>query len=149
MSDAAVAAVERAMVLMRRRQSRRVLAQTVRQQGFSANLIGTAEILDDLDEAGSVGYDRTVTGIAERLRMDQPRVSRLVADAIGNGLLERRADQHDGRRSLLALTEAGDGVLAGIRRNRHFQFKQAMADWSDSERVTFADLLTRFVAALD
>jgi DNA-binding MarR family transcriptional regulator len=142
-------AVERAMVAIRRRQSRRILAQDARQQGFSSNLLGTAEILNDLDEAAARGSDRTVTGIAGRLRMDQPRVSRLVAGAIDNGLLDRLADQGDGRRSVLALTEAGDGVLAGIRRNRRFQFEQAMADWSADERATFADLLTRFVAALE
>ncbi len=142
-------AVERAMVVIRRRQSRRVLAQSVRQQGFSANLIATAEILDDIDEAANVGLDRTVTSIAERLRMDQPRVTRLVAEAIDNGLLERFADQGDGRRALLALTEAGTEVLAGIRRNRRFQFEQAMADWTHQERVVFAGLFTRFVAALD
>ncbi len=137
------------MVAIRRRQSRRILAQDARQQGFSSNLLGTAEILNDLDEAAARGSDRTVTGIAGRLRMDQPRVSRLVAGAIDNGLLDRLADQGDGRRSVLALTEAGDGVLAGIRRNRRFQFEQAMADWSADERATFADLLTRFVAALE
>lgn len=142
-------AVERAMVVIRRRQSRRVLAQSVRHQGFSANLIVTAEILDDIDEAANVGLDRTVTSTAERLRMDQPRVTRLVAEAIDNGLLERFADQSDGRRALLALTEAGAEVLAGIRRNRRFQFEQAMADWTQQERVVFAGLFTRFVAALD
>lgn len=142
-------AVERAMVVIRRQQSRRVLAQSVRQQGFSANLIGTAEILDDIDEATSAGYDRTVTSVAERLRMDQPRVSRLVAEAIDNGLLERLADHRDGRRSVLVITDAGNEVLAGIRRNGRFQFDQAMADWSQQDRVTFADMLTRFVAALD
>jgi DNA-binding MarR family transcriptional regulator len=137
------------MVVIRRRQSRRVLAQSVRQQGFSANLIATAEILDDIDEAANVGLDRTVTSIAERLRMDQPRVTRLVAEAIDNGLLERFADQSDGRRALLALTEAGAEVLAGIRRNRRFQFEQAMADWTQPEQAVFAGLFTRFVAALD
>lgn len=149
MIEEPAAAVERAMVVIRRRQSRRVLAQSVRQQGFSANLIGTAEILDDIEEADSLRRDRTVTGIAERLRMDQPRVSRLVAAAIDNGLLERRADPSDGRRSLLALTEAGRDVLGGLRRNGRFQFEQAMGDWQPAERATFAELLTRFVAALD
>ena len=149
MIDEPVDAVERAMVVIRRRQSRRVLSQSVRQQGFSANLIGTAEILDDIGEADVLGNDRTVTGIAERLRMDQPRVSRLVAEAIDKGLLDRLADQNDGRRSLLALTNAGRDVLNGLRRNRRFQFEQAMGDWHPAERATFAELLTRFVAALD
>ena len=149
MVNDSVDAVERAMVVIRRRQSRRVLAQSVRQQGFSANLIATAEILDDIDEAANVGLDRTVTSIAERLRMDQPRVSRLVAEAIDNGLLERFADQSDGRRALLALTEAGAEVLAGIRRNRRFQFEQAMADWTQQERVVFAGRFSRIVAARD
>lgn len=149
MSDVIVTAVDRAMSAIRTRQSRRILAENIRQEGFSANLIATAELLDDIEEAGTLGLDRTVTGVAQRLRMDQPRVSRLAAAAIDNGLLERLADQRDGRRSLLVLTEAGSGVLAGIRRNRRFQFDQAMAEWTPDERENFAELLTRFVAALD
>jgi len=142
-------AVERALVAIRRRQSRRVLAAGARRQGFSADLIATAEILDAIDDDAATGPERTVTGIAQRLRMDQPRASRLVAKTIADGLLERTADQRDGRRSLLTLTAAGHRQLDGIRANGRFQAGQAMADWTAGERDAFADLLTRFVSALD
>jgi DNA-binding MarR family transcriptional regulator len=81
--------------------------------------------------------------------MDQPRVSRLVRAAIADGLLERTADQHDGRSAQLLLTAAGRARLEQARRHRRTQFAEAMADWSDDERVMFANLLGRFVAGLD
>jgi hypothetical protein len=36
-----------------------------------------------------------------------------------------------------------------VHRFRQDQFARAMSDWSPSQRAIFADLLTRFVAALD
>jgi DNA-binding MarR family transcriptional regulator len=111
----AAAAVEAAMVTVRRRQSRRVLA---REAGESPTEDAAQQVLDAV-EASPVPLG--VTGVGSALGVDQPRASKLAAAAVDAGLL-RVADQADGRRSHLALTAEG--------------------------RATFADLLTRFVAAL-
>jgi DNA-binding MarR family transcriptional regulator len=141
--DRSVAAIEAAMVAVRRRQSRRVLA---RAAGASGVDIAAQEVLDAVDAAGgAVG----VTGIAEALDVDQPRASKLVAAAVRAGLLRREADQADGRRSVLALTAAGRDRLDRMHAFRRGRFAAAMDDWTDAERAAFADLLTRFVAGLD
>jgi DNA-binding MarR family transcriptional regulator len=141
--DRSVAAIETAMVAVRRRQSRRALA---RAAGASGVDIAAQEVLDAVDAAGGpVG----VTGIAEALDVDQPRASKLVAAAVQAGLLRREADQADGRRSVLALTTAGRDRLDRMRAFRRTRFAAAMDDWTDAERAAFADLLTRFVAGLD
>jgi hypothetical protein len=69
--------------------------------------------------------------------------------AITAGLLRRKADQQDGRRSPLQLTTAGRAYLKQVHHYRRTQFARAMSGWTDLERQTFARLLTRFVAALD
>lgn len=148
-SLAPVDAVERAMVTIRRRQSRRVIAESLRRQGISASSIAVSEILDVIDGRQATSRDSTVTDIAGHLRLDQPRVTRLVASAVADGLLHRAADQRDGRRSLVLLTPAGRRMLEQARSDRRARFEQAMFDWSAAERADFADLLTRFVAALD
>jgi hypothetical protein len=100
-------AVERAMVAIRRRQTRRALA-------------------------GSSTIDVVVLGWSRA----------------PSRLLERGADQRDGRRSLLALTPAGRDELEAVHRSRQAVFAQAMADWSVAEREQLAALLSRFLDAL-
>ncbi|MFI6922117.1 MarR family winged helix-turn-helix transcriptional regulator [Nonomuraea spiralis] len=134
--DKEIAAIERAMVAIRRRQSRRALA---RQQGATGP---EYEVLDVIEGAGG---QVTVSAVAEALSVDQPRASRLVAAAVTAGLVRREADQADGRRAWLVLTEDGVAALAQARQARQAAFATATACWSAAERAEFARLLTRFV----
>jgi DNA-binding MarR family transcriptional regulator len=134
-----IAAIERAMVAIRRRQSRRALA---RLQGAAGP---EYDVLDVIEGAGE---PVTVSTVAGALSVDQPRASRLVAAAVAAGLVRREADQADGRRAWLVLTEAGAAALEQAHRGRQAAFGAAVADWSDAERAEFARLLTRFVEAM-
>ena len=87
--------------------------------------------------------------MAAALGVDQPRASRLVGAVVTAGLLRREADQGDGRRAHLVLTPAGRSHLETVHEFRRARFAAAMADWTATERATFADLLTRFVGDLD
>ena len=128
------------MVAIRRRQTRRTLA---RAAGAADDTL--QPVLDAVEGAdGPVG----VGEIAEAIGVDQPRASKLVAAAVGAGLLRRQADQADGRRAWLVLTDAGTERLARVHAFRREVFATAMAGWSEAEQATFAELLTRFVAAL-
>jgi DNA-binding MarR family transcriptional regulator len=138
-----VTAVEAAMVAVRRQQTRRALA---RAAGASTADTAAQGVLDAVEAAaGPIG----VTGVAEALGVDQPRASKVVAATVAAGLVRREADQADGRRSRLVLTEAGRARLAEVHRFRRARFATAMADWTDAERAAFAALLTRFVAGLE
>jgi DNA-binding MarR family transcriptional regulator len=140
--DDPVAAVEAAMVTVRRRQTRRALA---RAAGAPAPDTAAQDVLDALEAAaGPLG----VTALAEALGVDQPRASKLVAAAVGAGLVRREADQADGRRSRLVLTAAGRRRLAAVHDARRARFAAAMDGWSADDRAVFAGLLTRFVAGL-
>lgn len=134
-----VVLVERAMVAIRRRQSRRALS---RQMALDPAVFG---VLDAVDERGP----SSVTDLAAVLGVDQPRASRLVAKAVDSGLLRRQADQVDGRRTLVVLTASGQQQVDAAHLSRREVFARAMADWSPEERATFARLLTSFVAGVD
>lgn len=136
-----VAAVETAMIAIRRRQTRRTLA--VQAGGPDP----VQEVLDALEAAGPDPIG--VNGVAAALGVDQPRASKLVAAAVSAGLVRREADQADGRRTNLVLTADGQRQLEWVHDYRRDRFATAMDDWTDTERQTFADLLTRFVTALD
>ncbi|WP_188197013.1 MarR family winged helix-turn-helix transcriptional regulator [Nonomuraea sp. SYSU D8015] len=131
-------AIERAMVAIRRRQSRRTLA---RAQGAGPEY----DVLDVIEGARE---PVTVTAVARALSVDQPRASRLAAAAVAAGLVRREADQADGRRSHLVLTDGGRAALEQAHQARQAAFAAAMEGWSAAERAEFARLLTRFVEAI-
>jgi DNA-binding MarR family transcriptional regulator len=136
-----VAVVETAMIAIRRRQTRRT---------FAVDAGGPDPVQEVLDALEAAGPDRIgVNGVAAALGVDQPRASKLVAAAVSAGLVRREADQADGRRTNLVLTTDGERQLEWVHDYRRDRFATAMDDWTDAERQTFADLLARFVTALD
>lgn len=136
--DAITVAVEAAMVRIRRRQTRGALSD-------GAIPVAVFRTLDAVAD----GAADTVGALAPALGVDQPRASRLAAQAVSSGLLERVADQRDGRRSVLRLTAAGNRAVAAARAGRRTAMAAAMADWTPAERAEFARLLERFVDRMD
>src|SRR4051812_26874943 len=137
-----VEAVERAMVAIRRRQTRRALARRAEYDPAAY------DVLDVVEAAEHDQREATVTTVAAALAVDQPRASKLVAKAVAAGLVERVADQRDGRRALLVRTERGRAASEEVHQARQAAFGRAMSDWTPGERAEFARLLARFVGAL-
>lgn len=145
-----VAAIEAALVALRRAQRRRALAGMSRRRsqpsGVPAALPDAVfELLDVLATATEHGESLTVTDVAAQLDVDQPRASRLAASALEATLIRREADQRDGRRSLLRLTADGEEVLNRIHDFRRDAVAEATNGWSDDDRAALARLLPRFV----
>lgn len=135
--DSHLAAVEQALIAVRRSQSRRALAELA---------VPAFEVLDVVEMAERSGAQATVSSVASALHVDQPRASKLVTSAVDAGLVSRVADRADGRRVLLVRTPRGRATSAELHRARQSACAAAMADWTDEERVMFAELLTRFVS---
>lgn len=139
----ALTAVERAMVAIRRSQTRRSLGRLAPPDGegrpVDPTLFGVLDAVEDRDGACSV------SDVAAALGVDQPRASRLVLRAAEEGWVTRAPDPADARRTLLALTAAGREQVDRTHRLRQEVFARAMADWPVADRVEFARLLTAFV----
>ena len=147
--DEHVKAVERAMVAIRRSQTRRALTRLAERRDDTGVVGGSAvDVLDAIDAAEQAGTPATVSSVAAALNIDQPRASKLVAAAVLAGLVRREADQSDGRRALLVRTERGATLSEELHRFRRSIFATAMSDWTDADRAAFARLLTRFVESL-
>jgi DNA-binding MarR family transcriptional regulator len=153
--DEHVKAVERAMVAIRRSQTRRALTRLAQERddtddsGDSGVVSGSAvDVLDAIEAAEQTGTPATVSSVAAALKVDQPRASKLVAGAVEAGLVRREADQADGRRALLVRTERGNALSEELHRFRRSIFAAVMSDWTDADRAAFARLLTRFVESL-
>lgn len=87
----------------------------------------------------------TVGGLAEQMRLDHSRVSRVVADLVKRGILRREASQEDARRTLVALTEDGIAWLDRMNVVKHDVIGQILSDWSEEDLEVFAGLYDRFV----
>ncbi|BCB76897.1 MarR family winged helix-turn-helix transcriptional regulator [Phytohabitans flavus] len=150
--DEDVKAVERAMVAIRRSQTRRALTRLAegRDDADRGDAVSSpaVDVLDAIEAAEQAGTPATVSSVAATLNVDQPRASKLVAAAVEAGLVRREADQADGRRASLVRTEQGNALFEELHRFRRSIFAMAMSDWTDAERAAFARLLTRFVESL-
>ncbi|MFE2288817.1 MarR family winged helix-turn-helix transcriptional regulator [Streptomyces sp. NPDC059443] len=143
----AVVAVERAMVAIRRSQTRRSLGRLAPPGGGKPIELTLFNVLDSIEARGR---DRlcAVTDVAAALGVDQPRASRLVLRAVEEGWIARRTDPSDARRTLLTLTDDGREQLDRAHKFRQEVFARVMADWPDADRSEFARLITVFVASL-
>ena len=91
--------------------------------------------------------------LAEQLCADPSTVSRQVSGLVKAGLLDRQSDPHDGRASILVVTDAGRAKIADLVALRGKIFAPLIADWVDSDRARMLTLLERFstdlLAAID
>ena len=91
----------------------------------------------------------TVGALAEQMRLDHSRVSRVVADLVKRGILRREASQEDARRTLVALTDDGVGWLDRMSEVKHEVIGQILADWSHEDLELFSSLYDRFVEGFE
>jgi DNA-binding MarR family transcriptional regulator len=89
------------------------------------------------------------SALAANVQADPSTVSRQVAALVRRGLLERQADQADGRVCVLVVTETGRKVIADHEQGRQAFFDQLLSDWSAEELREFAHQLDRFSAAYE
>src|SRR6476619_6212563 len=80
--------------------------------------------------------------LAELVHADPSTVSRHVAALVERGLVQRIADESDGRASRLVVTHA---ALDAFRRDRESHFAQVTAGWDTADLATLTTLLGRFL----
>ncbi len=105
--------------------------------------------LDVLDVVHRTEGDATVGSIAEGMRLDPSRGSRLVSDMVGRGLLRRDVSQEDGRRSVIAVTPLGLDVLDDVRSAKIAIIRNVVSDWPDEDIAAFAQLFDRFIGRFE
>lgn len=147
-AEASLVEIGQAMTRMRLLIGRRFIGR------MALKRIGTGLELSDLDAIGvikRIGSQQEVTvgTIAEQLRIDPSRGSRIVAELVKQGLLERAASQEDGRRSLVRVTAAGRKVLDDIEAIKRETILEATAGWSAEDVEAFGRLYARFTEGLE
>jgi DNA-binding MarR family transcriptional regulator len=86
--------------------------------------------------------------LAELIHADPSTVSRHVAALVERGLVQRVADESDGRASRLVVTDAGHTALQSLRRERETHLERVTAGWSAADLATFTTLFGRLLDGL-
>lgn len=86
--------------------------------------------------------------LAGCLYLDVSTISRQVQELESAGWVVRERDPHDGRASLLRLTDEGRTVLRSANKQRTRALTQLLAGWSDDERSQLAQQFQRFNQAV-
>jgi len=127
------------------------LRRGVRTTELRDYLYGDAQLeqgqMDALDLL--VRRDRTMSGLAERLRIDPSTATRAVQRMVDAGLVERVPSPDDGRRVVVRPTATGRETHSSIAARRSLAMGRLLAAFDPDERAILADLLDRFVDALD
>lgn len=111
--------------------------------------IGTVSILKLIDEVGPAADGGChAKDLAGRSGLDPSTVSRAVAAAVAQGLVERGVDSADRRASTLTLTPAGHELLGAAGDWFGALIGRALADWPDGDAERVSADLGRFSNAL-
>lgn len=87
--------------------------------------------------------------LAEALRVEPSTATRAVQRLVNTGLAERSQSSDDGRVVQVKLTEAGRKVFDTVAARREELFTTILSSYRASELPVLADMLERFVAAVD
>jgi DNA-binding MarR family transcriptional regulator len=87
--------------------------------------------------------------LATACYIDASTASRQAAELVSDGFLNRQSDPHDGRASLLALTDKGEQAIQELIRRREAFFTAALSDWNADDVRQLADLLERLNSDLN
>ncbi|WP_051191832.1 MarR family winged helix-turn-helix transcriptional regulator [Microbacterium luticocti] len=86
--------------------------------------------------------------LASALQLSRPTMSKQLARLAAARLIERSPDPTDGRAVLVSLSPEGTRIHAALVARGRDAVREALATWHPDDRRRFAELTTRFVAAV-
>jgi DNA-binding MarR family transcriptional regulator len=140
--------IGRSMTRMRLMTGRRLIGRLAIQSAAPGLELSHLDVLDAVRRAQPAG-EVTVGMIAEMLRIDPSRASRVVADMVGRNVLRREASQADARRIVVVMTEVGQDLLAEIVAQKLAIISEIVSDWPQEDVDRFATLFERFIGGYE
>jgi DNA-binding MarR family transcriptional regulator len=136
--ELAAALLEPAELAARLRLSATRLARRLRQESDTGLTPSQLSALATIDRNGAMTLGR----LAEDERVAPPTITKIVSKLEADGLVQRRADDHDRRVTHVGTTGAGAALLHETRRQRDAWLTARIHDLDASDRA-------RLAAALD
>ncbi len=136
------------MTRMRLMTGRRMIGRLAIQNVAPGLELSHLDVIDAVRRAEGSG-EVTVGTIAEILRIDPSRASRIVAEMVTRGVLRRKASQADARRIVVVLTTLGQRLLAEIQAQKFALIESIIADWPAEDIEVFSRLFERFIGGYE
>ena len=136
------------MTRMRLMTGRRMIGRLAIQNVAPGLELSHLDVIDAVRRAEGSG-EVTVGTIAEILRIDPSRASRIVAEMVSRGVLRRKASQADARRIVVVLTALGQRLLAEIQAQKFALIESIVADWPAEDIEAFSRLFDRFMGGYE
>jgi DNA-binding MarR family transcriptional regulator len=143
-----IALIGRSMGLMRLMIGRRIIGRIIISKsapGLEISHLDVIEAVRRIKQDGEV----TVGAIAETMRIDPSRGSRLVADLVQRGMLRRDVSQADARRSVVELTDMARDHFRQAEIVKRSFISSLLVDWDIEDVHQFAKLYERFVTEFE
>ncbi|CAN7309604.1 MarR family winged helix-turn-helix transcriptional regulator [Pararhizobium sp. LjRoot238] len=142
------ASIGRTMGRWRLLVGRRVLARLAIDKVAPGFEISHLDVLDAVRRA-EPDDEVTVGTIAELMRIDPSRASRIVADMVARGVLRREASQADARRIIVVMTDLGKKLMLEVQAVKRAVIETILADWPEEEVAAFSVLFDKFVTGME
>ena len=139
-----VLSIGQSMTRMKLMTGRRLIGRLAIQSVAPDLELSHLDVLDAVRRA-QPAEEVTVGTIAEMLRIDPSRASRVVADMVSRNILRRAASQADARRIVVVMTPIGQRLLAEIRAQKMALIGEILDGWSEKDVDAFAALYERFI----
>ncbi|KRB62869.1 MarR family transcriptional regulator [Rhizobium sp. Root708] len=147
-SGGSVTHIGQTMTRMRLMTGRRLIGRLAIQSVAPDLELSHLDVLDAVRRAQDSG-EVTVGTIAEMMRIDPSRASRVVSDMVGRNILRRKASQADARRIVVVMTPLGQKLLAEIKAQKMTLVSDIVADWPQEEIDVFAKLFDKFISGFE
>jgi DNA-binding MarR family transcriptional regulator len=136
------------MTRMRLLVGRRLIGRLAVQNVAPGLELSHLDVLDAVRRAETAG-EVTVGAIAEILRIDPSRASRIVAEMVTRGVLRRKASQADARRIVVVITALGRKLVAEIKAQKLAVVQRVVQDWPAADVEAFATFFDRFISGYE
>lgn len=146
--DDNVLRIGQVMTRMRLMTGRRLIGRLAIQNVAPGLELSHLDVLDAIRRAEGAG-EVTVGTIAEILRIDPSRASRIVAEMVTRGVLRRKASQADARRIVVVLTALGQRLISEIQAQKLSVIESIVSDWSGEDVEAFSRLFDQFVSGYE
>ena len=143
-----ISRIGRAMTRMRLMMGRRVIGRLALRNVAPELELSHLDVLDAVRRISQTG-EATVGAIAETMRVDPSRGSRMVADLVQRGVLRRDVSQADGRRAVVELTARGTALFEEIHAVKTDIIMTITADWKPEDVARFGLLFEAFIGAFE
>lgn len=142
------ALIGRSMGRWRLLVGRRVLARLAIDNVAPGLEISHLDVLDAVRRAEPEG-EVMVGTIADFMRIDPSRASRIVSDMVARGALRREASQADARRIIVVMTDLGKTLMLEVQAVKRGVIETILADWPEEDVAAFAILFDKFVTGFE